>query len=168
MGENVLSLEPGTEQKARWPIMIVAVVICFALLAGWWRLAGNDIGKSSYPEIMSPAEFEAETGVRVTLVAVTGAGGFIDFRVKVLDVEKAAALFADPANIPVLVVEESRTRLQLPEQKGFEGKFEQDRAYYLLYPNVDGVVETGTAVSILIGDYHHEAVEALGGANHNK
>ncbi len=110
--------------------------------------------------VLTQAEFEEATGIRVTLIAVTGGGGFVDFRMKVLDVEKATALFANPENVPVLIAEDGKTKLSPPEEVLFDGDWETDLGYYTLYPNANGAIKRGSPVTVVIGDYRLEPINA--------
>src|SRR5690349_9478437 len=52
--------------------------------------------------VISQSVLEAKYGLRVNLLAVTGAGGFVDVRLKMVDAEKARLLLADAKHFPAL------------------------------------------------------------------
>jgi hypothetical protein len=109
---------------------------------------------------LSPERFEEETGIRVTLIAVTGGGGMVDFRIKVLDAEKATALFANPENRPILIAEDGDTELLPPDEMAFDVGLEPNKGYFTLYANANKVITRGSPVTVLIGDYRLEPINA--------
>ena len=53
--------------------------------------------------VISQSALEEKYGLRVNLVAVTGAGGFVDLRLKIVDGEKAKLLLTDAKKFPSLM-----------------------------------------------------------------
>lgn len=111
-------------------------------------------------EPLSAAEIEAQYGIRVTLIGVTAGGGLIDFRYKVLDVDKAAALMADHETMPLLVAEDSEIVLTAPEHMRHDTNYKQDRVYFMLYTNRQNALKPGTPVSLVVGDARLEHLTA--------
>src|SRR4030095_456793 len=64
---------------------------------------------------LSAKAFEDRFGVRIALIGVTGGGGIVDLRYKILDEKKAEFLFGDDHMMPTLVVEESGASLIPPK-----------------------------------------------------
>ena len=95
-----------------------ALVILIVLLAGYIGFRAWSPQLPAQPEvkteIISPVTLEARYGMRINLIAVTGGGGLIDFRFKVLDQEKAKQLLASPADMPILMAEEKGVILEPP------------------------------------------------------
>jgi len=104
--------------------------------------------------------FEEATGVRVTLVAVTGQGGLIDLRYQVIDPDKAAIVH-DPEKPPTIVDEATgQTFDKLWMQHGHSGELDPGATYYLILVNPNGGIKSGDLVSILIGNFRLEHVIA--------
>ena len=163
MHEGVVFQPNEASGRGSWLAGLAMLLALGMVTAVYWFQFVYPIQRLNLPPALDAAAFAEATGVEVNLVAITGAGGFVDFRVKVVDAEQATAVFADPANIPMLIVEKDGTQLQLPEQSGYEGDtLENGRAYYLLFPNVNGIVQPGDAISVLIGPYRHEPLPAAG------
>ncbi|KAA3661528.1 MAG: hypothetical protein DWQ04_16205 [Chloroflexi bacterium] len=160
MIDNSVMAQTDSNQKTNWQTWATGIgLILLLLLAGWFFIFRNGVGGVDLPPTMNDSEFEALTGAKVTLIAVTGGGGFVDFRVRIVDTEKATAFFADPANAPSLLVEESGVVLPPPADAEFDAELEE-RGYFMLYANANNAVQQGTLVSVVIGDMRLEAIPA--------
>ncbi|MCP5099476.1 MAG: hypothetical protein GY943_28305 [Chloroflexi bacterium] len=161
MLKESVKLQPEiVSRKVPWQVMggVTAVLL---IIAGIWLFNTGAIDRLvNQPDTITQDELEAITGVRVSLIAVTANGGFIDFRIKVIDAEKANQFFTDPANIPTLVAESGNEHLTLAATEEYETEFETDRAYYLLYANQQNAVQRGTAVTVILGDMQLEPINA--------
>jgi hypothetical protein len=88
----------------------------------------------------------------VNLVAVTGAGGFVDLRLKIVDGEKAKLLLADKKNFPALFSEHGVT-LNAPEDtKSQKIEFISSGNLFIMYPNSGNSIQRAESVTILFGD----------------
>ena len=109
---------------------------------------------------ISQSALEEKYGLRVNLVAVTGAGGFVDVRIKIVDGEKAKLLLSDKKNFPALWINEKVT-LNAPEDtKSQKIRFDDGGNMFIMYPNSGNAVMRGTPVKILFGDTALEPIEA--------
>ena len=154
-------IETESQQKIRWQVWAAgAGILLLAVIGTWMVLSGRAGSILNKPPTMTAAEFEQATGIRITLIAVTGGGGMIDFRIKVLDGEKATELFANPENKPILIAEDGNIELSPPAEVDFKAKMEADQIYYTLYANVNSAVKRGAPVTVLIGDYRLEPIPA--------
>jgi hypothetical protein len=89
----------------------------------------------------------------VNLIAVTAAGGMVDFRLKILDGEKAKGLLADKKNFPSLVIAEGNVILTASEDSQSQIlQIEDGGNVFLLFPNSRNVVKPGGAVTVKFGD----------------
>ncbi len=146
-------------QWQKLAIMVGSIVLIFLL--AWLFISWNTGGLENKSEALSAVAFEEKTGLRVSLIAVTAAGGLVDVRFKVLDVEKVTSLFQDSANVPILIVEDSGVTTLPPDFKGIEDvEFIVNRAYPLLYVNPEGAIQTGTSLTVVIGEYRIEHIIA--------
>jgi hypothetical protein len=99
-------------------------------------------------------------GIQITLVAVTGAGGLVDFRFKVLDPDKARKLVGEPPTMPALVAKGSDLRIETSHKMMHAIRLQKNAVSYALYPNVRGAVKPGTPVSAAFGELRVEPVNA--------
>jgi len=110
---------------------------------------------------ISQSALEERYGLRVTLVAVTAAGGMVDVRLKMLDGAKAQTLLQAKEHFPALWIEDRQITLQVSEEiKSQEIKFEDGGDLFLLFPNSGGAVKAGTPVTLMFGDTPLEPIEA--------
>ena len=109
---------------------------------------------------ISQSVLEERYGVKVNLLAVTAAGGFVDLRLKILDGGKARALLEDPDGFPSLVVDNSiqLSVSQDAKERGID--FENSHTLFVMFPNSGNFIRHGTPVTILFGDIALEPVEA--------
>ena len=128
------------------------------------------------PEMPEPAPYSSQKldpevvkamkerwGVELLGIRRSGAGMFLDFRFKVLDVDKSLPLF-DHRIKPYLVADKSEIKLPIP-QAAKVGSFrptnrgkniKADKIYYMLFANPDRHVKPGEKVSVVIGDFKAE------------
>jgi hypothetical protein len=102
--------------------------------------------------VVSADDLVQRSGVKVTVVAVTGDGGLVDLRFKVVDPERANALH-DPRTPPAVVDEESGLVVHdLFMDHSHSGPYKAGVTYYLVFNNPGNWVRHGSTVSVLLGD----------------
>jgi hypothetical protein len=130
----------------------VFLLVCAAYINFLYNPAAPHVhGSRSSAQYASFAEMEALTGIRVTLIGVTAAGGMVDFRFKVLDAEKATLIFQDHATMPVLSLKDSKIRIMMPQGATHSMSFENGKVYYMLFGNPGGAIRPGSQVILTIG-----------------
>ncbi len=87
-----------------------------------------------------------EWGVEVVGLRITGAGHMIDFRYRVVDAEKAAALHG-PASDPKLIDLATGRKLAVPRPP----KLGPLRSNVVMFANMGGILEAGAEVAIDLG-----------------
>ena len=125
-----------------------------------WLLASGSPSSSDQRLSQAAAEaaFLEETGVKVARVAVTGGGGIVDLRYRVIDPDKAA-LVHSPGKPPTVMDERSgRVLDELFMGHAHKGKFKAGVAYYLLFVNRQGAVRPGGRVAVALGGVRLEHV----------
>ena len=102
-------------------------------------------------------------GVEIISLSLTAANYMIDFRFKVLDVEKSKVFF-DQRVKPYLLVERSHAKLPIP-MAAKVGAFrvtnrgnniKANTKYYMVFGNPDAHVKSGDKVTMVIGDFKAE------------
>jgi len=107
---------------------------------------------------VSSAGLVDRSGVKLTQVAVTGAGGLIDLRYQVIDPNKAAGLH-DPATPPAVVDEQTGVVAHdLLMGHSHTAPFVFGETYYLVFDNPGNLVQRGAYVTILLGGVQVEHV----------
>lgn len=106
---------------------------------------------------------EKAWGVRPISIQLTAAEYMLDFRYKVVDREKAAAIINRDVR-PYLIIEKTGTKLQVPESNKI-GSLRQttqfahpNRNYFMLFVNPGRLVKAGDKVTIVAGDFKLEHV----------
>jgi hypothetical protein len=99
-----------------------------------------------------------QSGVKITLVAVTGDGGLVDLRFKVVDPERANGVH-DPATPPGVVDEDSGLVVhELLMNHAHTGPYKAGVTYYLVFNNPGNWVHHGSRVSVMLGNAQVEHV----------
>lgn len=112
------------------------------------------------PHSQAGATFYARRfGVDELSVRYTASGSLLEFRYRVVDPAKAQALGAAKA-IPELIDQKRGTRLRVPEveQVGAlrqEGRLQEGREYWVMFPNPGKAIKPGDRVDIVIGTGFH-------------
>lgn len=101
-----------------------------------------------------------EWGIEITSLHLTAAGHMIDFRFRVVDPEKAASLFVRQ-NKPYLIDQDSGQVLSVPRTAKIgplrpSDPPQQDRIYWMFFGTVPGLVQSGSKVTVVIGDFRAE------------
>lgn len=102
-------------------------------------------------------------GVEIISLSLTAANYMIDFRFKVLDVEKSKVFF-DHRVKPYLIVERSHAKLPVPmaakvgafRATNRGGNIKPNKIYYIVFGNPDAHVKSGEKVTMVIGEFKAE------------
>jgi hypothetical protein len=119
--------------------------------------------KVTLPDLVSDdlaKEIADNWGIELISLRLTAAGYMIDFRFRVLNVEKAKVFFDNRVK-PHLVVERSNAKLPIP-MAAKVGAFrttnrgqniKPDKIYYMVFGNPDSHVKSGEKVTMVIGGF---------------
>jgi hypothetical protein len=141
-------------------ILALALVL-FGLLANLVLNAQRAASLPPGPPPLSQSALEEQYGLNIYLVGVTAAGGMVDFRMKVVDAEKARLLLQEKANYPVLFVNDSAITLKAPEEsQAQETQFNNGDMIHILFPNSQNAVKPGSKVTVIFGNTRLEPVVA--------
>lgn len=145
---------------------LIAIVFILSFLIGISLYVNNAVRafQSAAPAqrttLISQAGLEEEYGLRVNLVAVTAAGGFIDVRLKIIDGEKSRQLLADKQNFPVLLTEGGKVLNASEDVKSQEIQFVSGGNLFIIYPNSGNAIKPETPVTISFGNVKLESIDA--------
>lgn len=167
--ETTRSRHKPATPRLRYLGRILAALGATALLAGggWYyyqlTLTAPPAALQEPIAYISNDQLEAQYGVRITLIGVSAVGGIVDFRYKLVDPAKAAALLHDPENAPVLTAVDSGLTLS-PTKMGSRHHsqmgMKKGTAPFNFYPNVRNAVKAGTPVSVAFGKIKVEPIVA--------
>jgi hypothetical protein len=156
---------PAAPSVRRRRLIVLGVVL--ALIVGsvaaraWWPDRGEDVRSGT---TLVDAEGMADRyGIDVTLVAVSAAGGMIDFRYQVVDPEKADGVLHDDTLLPILVREDTGETLILSSPPHHHATvLELGATYFFLFANAHNAIHDGTLVTLVLGDVRLEHIVAQG------
>jgi len=101
--------------------------------------------------LLSRAEFERRSGVRIVRVAITGDGGLIDLRYEVIDSDAADSIH-DRVSPPQLVDERTGVLVnELFMGHMHHGQLKAAEKYYLIFNNPGSLLRPGTRVTVQLG-----------------
>ena len=145
---------------------IFLAIILVILGLGGWVAFNNSRSQAELPAAtpaltrISEDVLEGQYGMQVLLVAVTGAGGFVDVRIRILDGEKAKTLLGDANNFPAVLAANNVVLNAPNDTKSQEIRYEDGGTMFILYPNSGNSVTKGSPVNILFGDVALEDINA--------
>ena len=134
---------------------VMALVVAAFLTVGCSTPAASSRNTSPDETL---AGIESRWGVRPVAMRVTAAGHFIDFRFKVTDPQKAKAVL-DRTHKAYLVDADTGKAMPVPMTKLGPLRGSEDvmpkvgRNYVILFQNVRGLIQHGSRVSVVIGDF---------------
>jgi len=118
------------------------------------------VGAAGSP--ISAQTLEQTYGVRVKLLAVTAAGGLVDLRLAIVDAAKAKTLLDNPDRFPTLRVGDEPVTLTAPEEgRTIAANLKDGGMIVILYPNIQGAVTPGAAVTVAFGDLYLAPISAM-------
>jgi hypothetical protein len=161
-----ISLSQSTSnktQRGRWlkgALLALAALAIIAVLIAY-QLANRPSTAAPAANVIPASLLEERYGLRVNLIAVTAAGGLVDLRLKVLDVEKAKALLNDPKNFPAIKVANSGITLAASEDSRIQAMQALAGGFtVILYPNQGNAVSPNSLVAVMFGNEQLEPVAA--------
>lgn len=144
--------------------LLIIAIILLLVVAGFFAYrawSGRQTSVNGSPaEFLSAEELAERHGLAVRLIGVTAAGGMIDFRLKILDADKAQQFLEDPANLLRLIVAESGEALMVSEGLDDDIEWEDGGILFNFYPNDNNVIRPGTPVIVEFGAQQLEPIEA--------
>jgi hypothetical protein len=132
-------------------VLVVAAVVGFKLLHSSGAAPGRAAISKQVSPLVSLDGLQARSGVRISQLDVTGAGGLIDLRFQVVDPSRAASVHS-PATPPMLVDERTGVVVnQLFMGHQHRSGMKAGQSYYLIFNNPGNLVERGSRVTVQLG-----------------
>jgi len=158
---------PGTEartNKSLTNIGLLGLVTGFIVIVGFFAFrlvySPNETGSTIKGNPITAEQLAADHGLQVHLIGVTAGGGMIDFRLKILDPQKARIFLEDPDNLPRLIEAESGVELMAPEGLDDDIEWASEGILFIFYPNDDGVIQSGSPVIVQFNNTYLEPMPA--------
>ena len=110
------------------------------------------------------ASLEAQWGIQIESLRLSAGGHMIDFRYRVLDPEKAAAL-AKRENKPCLIDEATGATFVVPRTpkigplRQTAQRLTAGKVYWMFFSNPGKFIKLGAKVTVVIGDFRAEHLE---------
>jgi hypothetical protein len=141
---------------------VLAGMICIAALCAGGCASPGSAGKQDAARNQAAPSFLKERwGIEVTSIRLSGHDHLVDFRYRVLDPVKAAAL-GDRHNKACMIDQATGTRLLVPDfptigpMKQSASRMEPGKIYFVMFANAGRVVKAGNKVTVEIGDFRAE------------
>jgi hypothetical protein len=154
-GQAIEQVEKSSKSLAVFGLILLAVLAI-------WMLASQFGSALLAPSISSVADlpqtaFTEATGVRLTLVAITAAGGMIDIRYQVVDPEKAVVVH-DEDKPPLIIDADTGAKLFYTRHSGHDFDLNPAIIYSYRILNSAGLIKRGETITVQIGDTRLENV----------
>ena len=140
---------------------LVALVLAVVVGIMWWSSRTEDVRAGT--ALVTTDGLAAEYGIDVDLIAVTAAGGLVEFRYQVVDPDKATRILHETELSPILVAEDSGQTLIMsspPHKHGAELRL--GGTYFFLLANSGNALHRGTQVTLVMGDVRVEHLTVQG------
>jgi hypothetical protein len=112
----------------------------------------SDMTSHEGPSPAAVAAFEEKTGVQIVRVAVTGRGGIVDLRYRVIDADRSGIVH-DPNELPAILDQETGEVIG----DAFMSMWHHHEfpkagvVYYQLFVNREGLIRPGKRVAVRLG-----------------
>jgi hypothetical protein len=148
---------PVTVKHLFLAILAVALVST-GLVAGHAYLQATKVWEPGTMPVS--LEIEQKFGVRFTFVAVTGKGGMVELRYRVIDEDRAANFGHYTETAPMLIAEDTGEIVDVTIMGLHNHRVEPGRQYYILFRNTGQAIRSHRPVTIAVGDLKLEHVVA--------
>jgi len=136
-------------------LLVLLIVAVFAAYQ-----TTSSAGFPSGRELLLAADFESQYGLQVRLIGVTAGGGMLDFRLKMVDADKARQFLQDPAHMPVMLIAPDGSQILAADTMDEDIDWKDGGILFMMLPNSQQLVQSGTSIMIKFGDLVLEPVFA--------
>ena len=154
---------PRRPRRALWvaAVLVVVLVVAGGLLVRRWTTPATEDVRAGTTAVTAE-QMAATYGIDVDLVAVTAAGGLVEFRYQVVDPDKADQMIHDPDLLPTIVVESSGATLVVATPHHHGTQLQLGGTYFFLLANAQNSIRKGSLLTLVIGDDRVEHIVAQG------
>jgi hypothetical protein len=150
---------PARVAGTAFGVIVCLAIITLYIVAPWDSAKPAATGADNQPaqvawgrQVVDAQGLEKWTGVTITQVAATGAGGLVDLRFEVLDPALATQIH-DPATPPAVIDERSGLVVHdLFMNHAHSGAFHAGETYYFIFNNPRNWIHRGSKVTVLLGN----------------
>lgn len=157
--EETVSTPAASFNYRRW-LRIGAPIVVLVIVLGAMLAFPRTSARQIDAELADMELLEELYGIRVKWIAVVANGGGIDFRFSVVNPDKANEFMHDPETMPILIAEDSGKRINPPQSAHDNMVYMAGVGYHTMYSNPGGVIQSGTPVVVVFGDYRLEPIKA--------
>lgn len=159
--ENSNPIARTQAERPRWIRYLIPVALLLVLAIAFFTYqAQSTSGTLSGSQILSQVAFEEQHGLQVRLIGVTGGGGLVDFRLKMIDAEKARQFLQTPDNLPILLVAADGTQILAADSMDDDIQWDDGGILFMLLPNSEGLIQPESPVTVKFGDLQLEPIPA--------
>jgi hypothetical protein len=150
-----------TQPLTRVGLLGLTLLVLLAAFLAYraWTTGGTEMPEST-ADYLSVDELEERYGLAVRLIGVTGGGGMIDFRLKILDAKKAQDFLQDPEHLPRLIAADTDTPLVGTQGLEDDVNWEEGGILFILFSNSGGAIKTGNPVIVEFSSLQLEPILA--------
>jgi len=159
--ENRKQIATFLTERPRWInyLIPVALLLALAIVILTYQTQSRK-GNLSGDQILSQAAFQEKYGLQVRLIGVSGGGGLVDFRLKMIDAEKARLFLQDSDNLPIFLIAENGKQILAADSMDDDIQWDDGGILFMLLPNSEGLIRPETQVTVKFGDIQLEPVSA--------
>jgi len=159
--ENSEPITSPQAERPRWIRYLIVVALLLVLVIAFFAYqAWSTSGTPSDSQLLSQAALEEQYGLQVRLIGVTGGGGLVDFRLKMVDAEKARQFLQNPDNLPLSLITAEGTEMLAADSMDDDITWEDGGILFILLPNSVGEIQPGSPITIKFGDLQLEPIPA--------
>lgn len=144
----------------KWAVPAVAILLTI-LSVGGVSAQPASVESAAAAAKQPQGQIMEELGIKVVAIRLSASDKMLDFRYKVLDLEKSRPMF-DRGVIPYLVHEATGAQFAVPApaklgpMRQTTRQAQVGRNYFILFANPDAYVKRGDKVTVVIGEHRLE------------
>ena len=133
---------------------LMVVMVAFTAFQWWSHRPGANL--------ITQQELEEKYGLRVSLLGATAMNSIVDFRMKIVDAEKAGEILStDHHDALGLMVNGDESDIITAAHMSRHGTILKDGNLYItFFPNPGNTIKSGTSVNVVFGDLRLESIIA--------
>lgn len=156
------TLIPGsqTERERLSKYLLLIGLLLILVIAFIAYQTQSSSGTESGNQLLSQTAFAEQYGLQVRLIGVTGGGGMVDFRLKMIDAGKARQFLQDPDHLPIMLISENGRQILAADSMDEDIQWNNGGILFMMLPNSESLIQSGSPVIVKFGDTKLEAISA--------